>query len=183
MTLRSSNTTRTWHWPLTLYSKIKPCHNTIVFKSTLWEKNEERGLKKNKSKVKYASDSITLAPKMLIDFGFPQTCENDLSFCLSLKKKEKKKKRLLLLSCKIPRTNLLYFYEISLTDGPFQIRPKEIFGFLVRVGLVRSNGYLASAFIPSKIIIINEILIRVRFKYSSLGQVHLVLSWIQIYWI
>ena len=90
MTLRSSNTTRTWHWPLTLYSKIKPCHNTIVFKSTLWEKNEERGLKKNKSKVKYASDSITLAPKMLIDFGFPQTCENDLSFCLSLKKKKKK---------------------------------------------------------------------------------------------
>ena len=162
MTLRSSNTTRTWHWPLTLYSKIKPCHNTIVFKSTLWEKNEERGLKKNKSKVKYASDSITLAPKMLIDFGFPQTCENDLSFCLSLKK-----------ICHVKFLGLIFYIFMKfLTDGPFQIRPKEVFGFLVRVGLVRSNGYLASAFIPSKIIIINEILIRVRFKYSFLGQVH-----------
>jgi hypothetical protein len=92
---------------------------------------------------------------MLIDFGFPQMCENDLSFChvkfLGL---------------------IFYIFMKFLTDGPFQIRPKEVFGFLVRVGLVRSNGYLASAFIPSKIIIINEILIRVKFKYSSLGQIH-----------
>ena len=86
----------------------------------------------------------------------------------------KKKKKKFLLSCKIPQTNLLYFYEIfhwwpisNQAEGGFWL-----FGFLVRVGLVRSNGYLASAFIPSKIIIINEILIKIKFRYSSLGQVH-----------